>query len=205
MGPMSSSLRSLVARTWWMVLLSLVAAVAAAFVLTRREVPRYSSTTSVIVVPEGTIVESVRDQIDALANLDRRNVVATIAGIAHSQEVLGRAARRSGIEERGVRRYRVRAIVRPNTNILDIEALGPDPQRCAALAHEVASIAGAECTNNYRIYRLRVLDDSPVPERPVSPDMRRNLLVGGVLGLLAGLLLAAGTEWTRRQLAAPSP
>ena len=73
------------------------------------------------------------------------------------------------------------------------------------LAHEVASIAGAECTNNYRIYRLRVLDDAVAPFRPVSPDLRRNVLVGGAHGLLAGLMIAAGSEWARRALSAPGP
>lgn len=193
------------ARTWWIVPLAVVVALVASFVLTRREQPMYSSITSVIVIPEGTAVESVRDQIDALANLDRRNVVATIAGIAHSDEVLGRAARRAQIPDASARRFRVRAIVRPNTNILDIEALGPDPAHCAALAHEVASIAGTECTLNYRIYRLRTLDEAEPSSRPVSPDLRRNLIVGGILGLLAGVLVAAGTEWARRGMAAPAP
>lgn len=189
------------ARTWWLVPVAIVAAVAVSYLLTRRETPTYSSSASVIVVPEGTAVESVRDQIDALGNLDRRNVVATIAGLAHSRDVLGRAGRRAGLSAEAVRRYRVRAIVRPNTNILDIEVLGPEPKPCADMAHEVASIAGSEVTNTYRVYRLRMLDDAVVPTRPVSPDMGRNLLTGAVLGLLSGLLVAAGIEWARRGLA----
>jgi uncharacterized protein involved in exopolysaccharide biosynthesis len=191
-----------VARTWWIVPLALGAALLVSFLLTRREKPTYSATTSVIVIPEGTAVESVRDQIDALGNLDRRNVVATIAGIAHGNDVLARAARRAGLDDAAAHRYRVRSIVRPNTNILDIEALGPDPASCALLAHEVASIAGTECTNNYRIYRLRTLDEPEPPTQPISPDLQRNLFVGGVLGLLTGVLLAAAVEWFRRGLAA---
>lgn len=194
-----------VLRTWWIVPVAVVAALVVAFVLTQRQHPTYLAATTVIVIPEGTAVEAVRDQIDALANLDRRNVVATIAGIAQSTEVLQRAGRRAGLTEQEARRYRVRSIVRPNTNILDIEALGPDPAACASLADEIASIAGTECTNNYRIYRLRVLDDATVPSRPVSPDARRNLIVGGILGLLAGVLLAASIEWARRGLGSPAP
>lgn len=196
----SHPLRAL-ARTWWLVPLALAAALVMAFVLTKQQRSTYSATSSVIVVPEGTAVESVRDQIDALGNLDRRNVVATIAGLAHSRDLRARAARRAGLPPEGVGSYRVRAIVRPNTNILDIEVLGPRPDICAKMADEIVSIAGSEVTNTYRVYRLRVLDEAVVPTRPVSPDMRRNLLTGGVLGLLAGLLLAAGIEWARRGLA----
>lgn len=189
-------------RTWWLVPAAVVAALVVSFVLTRNERPTYRAGGSVVVIPNGVAIESVRDQIDALANLDRRNVVATIAGIAHSTDVLTRAAARAGMTPDAARPYRVRATVRPNTNILDIEVLGPDAAACATLAREVAAIASSECTDNYRIYRLRPLDAAVAPSRPDSPDMRRNLIVGGILGLLAGLLLAASSEWARRGLAA---
>src|SRR5689334_14479167 len=118
------------ARTWWLAPIVLVAALATAWGLTARQQPTYRSTTAVLVIPNGITVESVRDYIDSLANLDRRNVVATLARVTHGSDLVQRAAERAGMPD-GAHGYEVRSIVLPNTNIIEVEVDGPSPDGCA--------------------------------------------------------------------------
>jgi capsular polysaccharide biosynthesis protein len=195
-----SPLRALV-RTWWLVPLTLVACVVTSYLVTRREIPTYRASTSVIVVTNGLVVESVRDTIDGLANLDRRNVVATLARITHSTDVLREAATRAGLDETTRRPFEVRAIVAPNTNIIEMEVIGPDPEVARRFAAEIATVSTSATSELYRIYRMKLLDEAESSSKPIRPDMRRNLVVAGVLGLIGGLMLAAAVDWIRRTLA----
>ena len=187
-------------RTWWVVPVVLVAAVATAAILTARQRPAYRSKTAVIIVPNSKAVESVRDFIDSLSNLDRRNVVATLARVLHSGDIVDRAADAVTVAPFYRRDYIVRSIVLPNTNIIEVEVEGPKPDGCAALANAIALTASSETGELYRIYRLKVLDEAVAARHPVSPDVQRNLVVAGILGRVGGVLLAAGINWARRAL-----
>ena len=201
---MSSQPVRALARTWWVVPLALAAALGTSYVLTSRETPVYRASTSVVVVMNSLTVESVRDTIDGLANLDRRNVVATLARLTHSTDVMRQAAARVPLEESQRRAFSVRSIVAPNTNIIEIEVTGPDAAVAASYATEIATVSASQTAELYRIYRMKVLDEAEGSRRPIRPDWRRNLVVAGVLGLVGGLLLAAGVDWLRRAAAAPA-
>jgi capsular polysaccharide biosynthesis protein len=196
----SISTRAL-ARRWWLVPIVLAVSLATAWTLTARQRPTYRATTAVVVIPNGVVVEAVRDFIDGLANLDRRSVVATLARVTHSTDIVDRAAERITLSSSDRSRCVVRSIVLPNTNIIEIEVEGPSPEGCANLANAIASVAASETVDLYRIYRMKVLDVAVPSRRPVSPDLQRNLLVAAILGLVGGLLLGAAVDWTLRAMA----
>jgi uncharacterized protein involved in exopolysaccharide biosynthesis len=189
-------------RTWWVALLVLLLSLATAHVLTRRTTPVYRAASTVVVIPNGAVVTSVREIIDSLDTLDRRTVVATLARLAHSQPVVAAAAEKAGMPREVSRQHRVRTIVLPNTNIIDIEVTGPDPEACATLANGVAQSASSEAIQLYQTFRMRLLDEAVPSRRPIRPDVQRNLTVAAVLGALGGLALAAAIEWARRAAAA---
>jgi capsular polysaccharide biosynthesis protein len=178
----SHPLRAL-ARTWWLVVVVLVAAVATAAILTARQQPVYRSRAAVVIVPNSKAVESVRDFIDSLSNLDRRNVVATLARVLHSGDIVDRAAATITVPGFDRHAYVVRSIVLPNTNIIEVEVDGPSPDGCAALAGAITTTASSETAELYWIYRLKVLDEAVPSNRPVSPDAQRNFVVACILGL----------------------
>jgi capsular polysaccharide biosynthesis protein len=183
---------SLLRRTWWLTALVVAIALVVATILTRRATPVYRSTATVVVVPNGAVVTTPRDVIDSLDTLDRRSVVATLARVAYSQPIVREAAERAGLPPEAARRCRVRSIVLPNTNIVDIDVTGPEPEACARLANAVADRASSEAMLLYQPFRMRLLDEATPGRRPISPDLRRNLIVAGALGALAGLLVALG-------------
>jgi len=183
-------------RGGWLVLAVTAVAVAVAWGLTARENPTYQASASLVVTPN-TEVEDITDLLRSLETLERRTVVATFARLPGSPETRDAAAQRMGLEPRDLRYYWVGGAVVPNTNIVRIDVYGPEAERTAAVANAVARVVRREARHLYQIYSLREVARAEPPSRPVRPDLQRNLLVAGILGLFLGLLAALGLEALR--------
>jgi succinoglycan biosynthesis transport protein ExoP len=89
----------------------------------------------------------------------------------------------------------VRAVVRPDTVIVEISAVDAEPKRAAAIANaigaEVQEVSGTLTPEREGGSSVQVTTLAPalVPTEPSSPNVARNLAVG----LLLGLLFGAGT------------
>ena len=189
-----------VRRGWWLALLVLVASVAAAWLLAARERPVYESSASLVATPSSRLSEN-DEVLDAIDGLERRTIVATFAKIPPAPETRERAARRLGIEVDDIRYYWIGAYVLPNTNVIRIDVVGPDPERTAEVADAVAASTRREARSLYGVYTLRSLAGAEVARRPVRPDPRRAAAVGGVVGLFLGALAALGLEAVRSRRA----
>jgi capsular polysaccharide biosynthesis protein len=187
--PSSDLYRRAFTRSWWIVLLAVVLAVGAAAWATSRQKPVYRASTSLAVVPNSE-VEGTGDVLRSLDTLERRTVVATFAKIPSTVETRTDAARRLKLESRDLRGYRIRATVLPNTNIIKVDAEGPDPERAAQVANAAAAVTRREARHLYRIYTLRTLEEATPARRPFHPTPARNYLVAGILGLFLGIAAA---------------
>jgi len=188
-------------RGWWLALLAASLAVAAAAWVTARQEPLYRASTTLAVVPNGT-VSGTEDILRSLDTLERRTVVATFAKIPSAAETRGTAARRLGLEDRKLRGYQVRASVLPNTNILKIDVEGPDRRRVADVANATAVVTQGEAEAMYRIYSMRTLEKAVHARHPVYPTPQRNYVVAAILGLFVGAAAAVLIERVRQPRAA---
>jgi capsular polysaccharide biosynthesis protein len=182
-----------VVRGWWIVALAVAAALLTAFLLTSRQEPTYQARTTVVVAPS-TRVDQPGDVLRSLETLDRRTVVATFARIPATTALREAVADELALAPRELRGYRIRGTVLPYTNLIRIEVEGPDPVRAAQVANTASSVTAREARELYSIYSLRPFEVAAPPGRPISPDHRRALAVGGVFGLLFGLGGAVGFE-----------
>lgn len=176
------------ARGWTAGLLVLAVSVGSSVFFTLRQRPLYRASASLVVAP----TSAVRDTGDILRSLDtleRRSVIATFARLPGSPAVQQAAAQKLGLGTR-LSGCRVSALVLPNTNILRIDVEGSDPQRVAAAANAVALVMRDEVRSLYRVFTLRPLAEAAAPSEPFFPDPRRNVVVGAVLGLFLGALVA---------------
>lgn len=190
--------RRALARRWWIVLATIVLAVAAAAWATSRQRPVYRASTTMAVIPNSE-VSGTEEILRSLDTLERRTVVATFAKIPSAAETRGAAARRMGVEDRELRPYQIRASVLPNTNIIKVDVEGPDRRRAAALANAAAAVTRREARHMYRIYTMRTLEQAVPARRPIYPTPARNYLVAAILGLFLG----AGAALLVERLAAP--
>ena len=91
----------------------------------------------------------------------------------------------------------VSAFVSETTNMLVITATGTDPQLAARIANTAGPVLakGAQKFSpllalNNQIVESTAVDPARVPDRPISPDPKSNLAIGGLLGLSLGTGLA---------------
>jgi uncharacterized protein involved in exopolysaccharide biosynthesis len=183
-------------RSWWIALLGFVASLAAAAVATSRQRPVYRASAVVIVAPNSD-VEGTSDILRSLETLDRRSVIATFARIPPTAEALAAAAQRLGPAQPELGGYNVAASVLPNTNVIRIDVEGPDGRTAADVANALAAVTKEEIRGLYRIFTLKVLAEARTPDRPARPDLGRNLVVAGILGLFLGVAASFAADRAR--------
>lgn len=193
-GALHDSLFALRAR-WWLPLVAAAASMLAAWAATSRQTPLYRATASLVVTPTSAINEP-SDIVRSLETLDRRSVIATFARIPGSASARAAVAAKLGLQP-ALPGWRVEGSVLPNTNIIRIDAEGPEPARAAEVANASAEVTANEARSLYRIFTMRWLSTASVPSRPAEPDLRRNLLVAAAVGLLLGVLGAMGLQRLR--------
>lgn len=93
-------------------------------------------------------------------------------------------------------RLRISAV--PDTTMINVEVLDEDPERAARTANVVSEVLRDTITeqleqpvdsDSSRV-QLAIVEPASVPARPTSPDPVRNVVLGGVLGLLLGVAVA---------------
>jgi uncharacterized protein involved in exopolysaccharide biosynthesis len=185
-----------VRRGWWVALLAAAATVLVAWLLASRERPVYRTSASLVATPSSA-VEAPGDVLDAIDTLERRTLVATFSKIPASPDTREDAARRLGVEPRDIRYYWIGGSVLPNTNIVRIDVIGPDPERAAEVANAVAAETRDEARSLYKVFTLRHLARAEAPDEPERPNPKRAVAVGGVAGLFLGGLAALALEALR--------
>lgn len=190
-------------RNWWSIILVVVVSVGLAALLTARQTPRYMARSTLVVTPNYDI-DDPSDVLRSLENLERRTIVATFARIAATREARSAVEERLGLEEGGLRDYRMSASVVPYTNLIRFEVEGPDTDRAAAAVEALGRHTRTEARSMYRVYTLRAFEEGRAGGTPVHPDWQRNLVVATIVGLFIGLgaaLLLARLELPSRAAA----
>ena len=193
-GGVLSEIGSALRARWWLILLAVAVTVGASAVATARQRPVYRASASLVVAPIAS-VDAPADILRSLETLERRSIIATFARIPGSREARRAAAGQLGLPD--LEAWRIEGSVLPNTNILRIDAEGPDAGRVAQVANAAAEATRQEARALYRIFTMRILAEATPPTRAALPDWRRNLLVATAIGLLLGLLAAYGAERLR--------
>lgn len=188
-------------RHWWVVAVAWALTMAATVFFTARQTPVYRASTSLVVVPDAG-VQDAADVLRSLDTLDRRTIIATFARLPSTPESREAAAALLGRPAGEFADDIVLAGVTPSTNIVRIDVEGPDPARAAELCNALAGVVGRSAPQLYRIFALQVIERAVPRNRPVRPDIRRNLVVGAIIGLLVGAAAAAGGDYLRRRTAA---
>jgi capsular polysaccharide biosynthesis protein len=173
-----------------------IATILATLVITAAQTRVYEASAQLVVSP-AVQTSDTSDVIRSVETLERRTVVATFARFASTPETRNLAARRAGIAAEAIAQYETHGSVMPSTNIIRVEASGPDPERVAALANAAAAIAAQQAQTLYRVYALQLLSRATAPDAPVRPDRKRNILVGVTLAIFLSAVSALAADRLR--------
>jgi capsular polysaccharide biosynthesis protein len=180
-------------RNWWIVAAVVVVALVASLLVTALQTRRYDASALLAAAPS-PLLRDDSDVVRSLETLDRRSVVATFARVAMTRETKNAALAAAGIPAGSAGAYTISASVVPHTNIIRIDASGPDARRAAALSNAAASVTAREARQLYRIYTLTLIAAAEAPVRAAYPDRRRNAVVAVLVGFIAGLVAAFAAE-----------
>lgn len=180
---------SRLARAWWVVALTVLLSLGGAIAFTRQQIPVYRTSSTLVVVPDSTIVESA-DIMRALETLERRTVLATFARLPITRKTRASVEERLGLAPEARRAYRVESSIVPNTNLIRIDVYGPDPERVTALARGLSLQARAEANRTYPIFSMEIVEEAIEPRGPIAPQPERSYLVALSLGLIFGIGVA---------------
>lgn len=195
----STALRAL-RSTWWIVILAVVAGAGAAFLLGSRQELRYESVSSFVVSPrQGDTPADVTESVRTLDPARARALVSTYVEMLTSNAVQDEAAAALGLGPFPAG-YRVEAVVAPEAYVAELQVTGPAAADAAVLSGAIGVAASARFVGLYQIYDIVLLDPASVPIDPVNRGPIETAILGGALGLVAGLGIAllAGAPRVRR-------
>ncbi len=76
-----------------------------------------------------------------------------------------------------------------NTEILRISVKDSDPKRAARIANTVAEIAPDEISDIIDGSSVKIVDEAKIPTARTSPNYRKNVFLGALIGVLLGMML----------------
>jgi len=186
-------------RSWYIVVLTALVAMAvalgAAFIIE----PTYQATTSFVVNPNLSLIDQ-EDVVRSLEALDKRSIITTYAEILNSERIFSEATASLQIPASQLSSYTYKTVVAPEANILELTVEGPNPEVTASLANSIGQQAIDYIRGLYTVYEINFLDPATTPSQPVRPSPLRDGVLAFGLGTIAGALLAIVREQLRTPL-----
>jgi diguanylate cyclase (GGDEF)-like protein len=196
----------MIARGWWIVVLSILIAFAVSLIVSYTSVPIYEVTASFLVTPNVTIATQNNNSsvYYGISVLENRSVIATYADIFSSDKLFNDTVTALHLESVITNTpgnlsslYTRNVAVMPSANVLKITMDGPDPKIIAALTNTLGERGIAYIRNLTTAYDVNIIDNAGIPTEPVSPQPLRDGGLAAILGLVAGVLLAVVSEQLR--------
>lgn len=187
-------------RSWWIIVITTLATVIAALVVSYLTPPTYQATSRFIVSPSPSLITGGSNLLNSLSTLDKRSIITTYAEILNSQRVYSETINLLQLDDVDLSDYRYRAVALPDANIISFSVTGPDPQVVYTLANAIGQHAVEYIHSLYQVYDLSILDAAVPPSIPIAPQPLRSTGVALVVGLALGVVLALIRELLRTPL-----
>ncbi len=183
----------LIRKGWLTISIFVAVGLAAAAVVTVTAVPEYRAQTTVLVSLTTVSSQSTAEVGASFQSAEAR--VPSYVALATSASVLQPVISQLDLDMSvGELASEVTAAPMPNTAIMTLDVVDADGERAAQIADAVAAsltqyvreIEGTSDGGPSRV-TLRVLESTPVPADPLTPDLPVYLLIGGATGLIVGV------------------
>jgi len=187
-------------RIWLIILITLIAVVASwaisSFVLEKQ----YETYTLLIVNKPAD-----QDQPLTYSDIDlNRKLADTYSIIAKSNTVLEQVIDQLKLEMPPKElNEKITVSGEKDTEIIRISVKDNDPARAAIIANKVGEIFMAEVVKKMKIDNVHVIDPARIPEEPVQPNIRLNIAISAVLGVMVGLVLVFLLEYLDNTIKTP--
>lgn len=187
---------------WWIVVISLVLCVAAVSVYTLVFVePEYQASTTLYVgkYKQTSTDSSLYNELLVAQNLvkDYRQLVKSrmVTSIVIDEMDLSMSAQAlaSKINVSSVQ----------DTRIILISVNDTDPQVAMSITNKVADVFTQKAIDVMKVENVQVIDAAILPASPVSPNVKMNIALAAVIGLVFGIALVFLIEFMDRTVKTP--
>ncbi len=172
-------------RGWWIILLTVLTALAGALGISYLSTPQYTATARFIVSPSNDLVNSY-DVLSSIATLSSQSVMSTYAEVMNSKRIYDDTLTFLQLQPANVKDYAYEGVVVSNSSIIELAVTGPDPQMAAKIANAI----GYQTINFTRglnqVFTVEFLDTAVPPTIPSSPRTLLNAILATILGLVIG-------------------
>lgn len=175
---------------WWILLLCTVIGAGLALTYTIFAItPQYQSTTSIYILNKqnsGTVTTSDLTVSSQLTK-DYAKLIKSRTALENVLESLNLTGTYSALSRK------VTVSILSDTRILEISVKDPDPELARELADEVRTQGAERIRQVMDVEAVNVVDVANLPTAPVSPNTKKNTLLGGLIGLiLCGMVFVVG-------------
>ena len=81
-----------------------------------------------------------------------------------------------------------------DTQIISVMVVDTIPERAQDIANETANIFKDSIGDIMKVDNVQILDGATLPEKPSSPNIKKNTAIGVVLGLILGVMISIFKE-----------
>jgi len=86
------------------------------------------------------------------------------------------------------------------TEIINIMVKDKDPVMAQTITNTLTKVFQSEVKRIMMLDNVQIIDEAPLPDAPVEPSRMRNVIVGGMIGLIIGVALAFLLEYLSRSV-----
>ncbi len=178
----------IVRRLSLIIVVTLLSAVVSGIVSVYFITPEYETfTTLMLGKPADYEENSQYTYQDVLTN---QKLIGTYAEIAKSKVVMDEVLESLKLEYTASDlRELVSVTLLNNTEVIKITVKSTSPAEAESIANEIASVFMSNVSRIMQINNVQIIDKAALPEEPVSPRIKLNIAIAGVLGLMISVFI----------------
>lgn len=179
-------------KSWWVVLVAVLAMSAGAYVYTKRETPIYASSLT-FYVGTPSITDSTANSTNQFAQA-RATSYADLLSTDRVANLVVQAAHLPLSPSKVA--HKVSATSPLNTVIIDVQVTDPSPKRAQQIAGAIGEVFPRlanqldSTSSTTSPVKISVVSGPSLPKSPISPRKKLNVALGFGIGLLLGLAIA---------------
>ena len=134
-----------------------------------------------------------------------QKLISTYAQIAKSHKVLDQVKENLNLEDSyGQLSSYINVSMLSDTEIIKVSVTHASPVVASVLANETANVFMGTVTELMQIDNVQVIDEAQTPVNPIKPNVKMNLAISFVLGLMIGVFLVFVLEAFDNSVKAPA-
>lgn len=141
-------------------------------------------------------VKSDQYSEDFIGIVTNEKLIRTLKEIVKSSVIINEVIDNLELNQRFLEiNKQVKASIVEDTGIIKIEVNNNNPKNASDIANEIADVFIEYVDNNSETLRVRVINKAQIPIKPTKPNLKLNIAIGGLLGIIIGIILVSFFEY----------